>query len=569
MRSSLRVLLFSSLVFASPTLAAEPPHAGGAHQHYARDAKADVPAPDGSMAPRLQNLGDHKFPVSTKNVQAQRFVNQGVNLAFGFNHAEAGRAFKEAARLDPNCAMAYWGQAWVLGPNINAPMDSSAEGSALELVKQAKAKSASATPRERAYIDAVAKRYSGSAAARVANDSAFATAMAGVARRFPADLDAQIIWAESAMDLRPWNYWRRDGSPQPGTLAIRERLESVLAQAPNHPQAIHLYIHLLESTPDAHLAEAPSDRLQKLVPGAGHMVHMPSHIYQRLGRYADAIKSNQLAARADEDYITQCHAQGLYPMAYYPHNVHFIWFAASVDGQSAVAIEAARKVAAQVPDSMLVPLPLLAGFRVVPYYALTRFGHWDEMLAEPKPSSPDKFLNAIWHYARGLALSAKGRRDEATKELDELRTIIAAGGLDYQMFSPNLARNILAIGPEVLAGEIAEARGDHESAIRSLERAVRLEDALVYTEPEEWHYPPRLSLGAALLAAGRPREAEVVYWEDLRKHPENGWALNGLAQALAKQGKDSEAAEVRARFDRAWVRADVKLNSSRFSAMTQ
>jgi tetratricopeptide (TPR) repeat protein len=325
----------------------------------------------------------------------------------------------------------------------------------------------------------------------------------------------------------------------------------------------------MESTPDAHMAEAGSDRLKTLVPGAGHMVHMPSHIYQRLGRYADAIKSNQLAASADEDYITQCRAQGLYPMAYYPHNVHFIWFAASVDGQSAIAIESARKVASKVSDSLLVGLPLLAGFRVVPYYALTRFGHWDEMLAEPKPSSPDKFLNAIWHYARGLAFAAKSQRDDATRELDALRTIATSDGLDYQLFSPNTAKNILAIAPEVLAGEIAEARGDHESAIRSLERAVRLEDALVYTEPEEWHYPPRLALAAVLLAAGRPREAEVVYWEDLREHPDNGWALNGLAQALAKQGRDAEAAEVRGRFERAWARADVKLAGSRFSAMTQ
>ena len=568
MRSTIRVVLLSSALFALPALAAEPPKSGGTHQHYGHDAKADMPAADGSLAPRLQNLGVHRFPVSTKNAKAQLFMNQGLNLAYGFNHAEAGRSFKEAARLDPECAMAYWGQAWVLGPNINAPMDSSAEAPALELAKQAKAKSASATPRERAYIDALVKRYTGSAAARAANDSAFATAMAAVARQFPADHDAQIIWAESAMDLRPWNYWRRDGSPQPGTAAIREKLESVLAKAPSHPQAIHLYIHLLESTPDAHLAEAPSDRLYPLVPGAGHMVHMPSHIYQRVGRYADAIKSNQKAALADEDYITQCRAQGLYPMAYYPHNIHFIWFAASVDGQSALAIESARKVASKVPDSLLAGLPLLAGFRVVPYYALTRFGRWDEMLAEPKPSSPDRFLNAIWHYARGLALTAKGRRDEATKELDELRTIATAEGLDYPMFSPNTAKNILAVAPEVLAGEIAAARGDHESAIRSLERAVRLEDALVYTEPEEWHYPPRLSLGAVLLAAGRAREAEVVYWEDLRKHPENGWALNGLAQALAKQGRDTEAAEVRARFDRAWARADVKLAGSRFSAMT-
>jgi tetratricopeptide (TPR) repeat protein len=293
---------------------------------------------------------------------------------------------------------------------------------------------------------------------------------------------------------------------------------------------------------------------------------MPSHIYQRIGRYADAIKSNQMAAAADEDYITQCHAQGLYPMAYYPHNVHFIWFAASAEGQSKLAIESARKVAAQVTDSVLAGVPLLAGFRIIPYYALTRFGHWDEMLAEPRPSTPDKFVHAIWHYARGLSFVAKARRDDATRELDTLRTMLAAGGFDYSLFSPNTATNILSIAPEVLAGEIAEARGDHDTAIDHLEKAVRYEDALVYTEPEEWHYPPRLTLGAMLLAAGRAREAEVVYWEDLKKHPENGWALRGLADALTAEGKADEAAEVRGRFERAWARADVKLGGSRFSA---
>ena len=563
MRHLLRVLALAIL----STLFDAAAHAqSGSHQHYGHDAKADQAAPDGTMAPRLQNLGDHKFPVTTKSSKAQLFVNQGMNLAYGFNHAEAGRSFREAARLDPNCAMAYWGQAWVLGPNINAPMDAASEQPAKELAAQAVRLRASVSPRERAYIDALAKRYTGDAAQRTANDSAFATAMAAVARRYPTDHDAQIIWAESAMNLRPWNYWRRDGTPYPGTVAIRERLEAVLAKAPNHPQAIHLYIHLMEPTAEAHLAELPSDRLQTLVPGAGHMVHMPSHIYQRVGRYADAIKSNQLAATADEDYITQCRAQGLYPMAYYPHNIHFIWFAASADGQAELAISSARKVASKVPDSLLAGLPLLGGFRVVPYYALTRFGKWDEMLAEPKPSSPDKFVNGIWHYARGLALAAKGRRDEAMRELDQLRTIARSDGMDYPMFSPNLAKNILAVGPEVLAGEIAMARGDHAVAIDHFNRAVRLEDQLVYTEPEEWHYPPRLSLGAALLAAGRAGEAEVVYWEDLRKHPGNGWALKGLADALTAQGRSDEAADANARFEKAWARSDVKLPSSRFAA---
>ncbi len=560
MRNPIRALVLVSMLAAAAANAQTT-----VHQHYAHDARADVPAPDGSTAPRLQNLGRHRFAVTTRSAQAQRFIDQGMNLAYAFNHAEAGRSFREAARLDPACAMAYWGQAIVLGPNINAPMDTSDERKAHALVAQALERRRGASVREQAWIEALAKRYAGDAAKRVAGDSAYAEAMAGVARRFPMDLDAQVLWAEAAMDLRPWNYWRRDGTPQPGTPAIRERLEAVLAKAPEHPGALHLYIHLLEATADAGLAEPAADRLLPLMPGAGHIVHMPSHIYMRVGRYADAVTANERAVVADEDYITHCRAQGLYPMAYYPHNVHFLWAAATMEGRSALAIASARKVASQVSDSVLTTLPLLGGFRVVPWYALTRFGHWDEMLAELRPRASDRYLLGTWHYARGLALIAKGRRDEAARALDTLRAIVAEKSLEFSLFSPNTAQNILSVAPEVLAGELAAARGDHDAAVRHLERAARFEDALVYTEPEEWHYPPRHALGAVLLAAGRAREAETVYWEDLRRHPENGWALRGLADALEAQGRTAEAAETLARLARVWSRADVELPGSRFA----
>jgi hypothetical protein len=533
------------------------------HQHYGHDPRADRPAPDGSTAPRLQNLGRHRFPVTTRSPLAQRFVDQGVRLAYAFNHAEAGRAFREAARLDPRCAMAFWGQALVLGPNINAPMDPADEPRARDLARAAMDRAASASPRERAYIEALARRYPGDPAHRVAGDSAYAAAMDDVARRFPADLDATVLWAEAAMDLRPWNYWRPDGTPQPGTVRIRERLEAVVARAPEHPGALHFYVHLVEATSDARLAVPAADRLLTLMPAAGHMVHMASHIYQRVGRYAESSRSNELAILADEDYISQCRAQGLYPMAYYPHNIHFLWAATTMEGRSAEAIRVARKVAAQVSDSALASLPLLAGFRVVPWYALTRFGRWDEMLAEPRPATGDRFLLGNWHYTRGLALLARGRRDEATRALDSLRAIARGEGLDHTLFSPNTARRVLAIAPHVLAGEIAASRREHDAAIRHLEAAVRLEDGLTYTEPEEWHYPPRHALGAVLLAAGRASEAETVYWEDLRRHPENGWALRGLVEALAAQGRAAEAAEARARFERAWARADLALPGSR------
>ncbi len=534
------------------------------HKHYEHSPEADQPGPGGELAPRLQNLGSHKFPVTTRSPKAQSFIDQGVNLAYGFNHAEAGRAFREAARLDAGCAMAYWGQALVLGPNINVPMSPDDEPKAYEAAQKAVSLKAKASPRERAYIDAVAQRYSGKASDRAARDRAYAEAMKDVARRYPDDLDATTLYAEALMDLRPWNYWTPDGRPYAETPEILASLEKVLSRSPNHPGANHYYIHALEATKQPEKAEAAADRLLKLMPGAGHMVHMPSHIYQRVGRYADAASSNQEAIKADEDYIAQCRAQGLYPMVYYPHNIHFLWYAATAEGRSQVAIDAARKMASQINDQALDTLPLTAAFKVVPYYALSRFGKWDEVLAEPAPADRHVFLKGVWHYARGLALSAKGRLDEADKELAEVKRIAADPALNYTLLSPNTAAAAFAPAPEVLAGDLAAKRKEWDAAVAHLERAVRLEDSLVYTEPEEWHYPSRQALGAVLLEAGRPREAETVYWDDLRRHADQGWSLYGLAQALRAQGKQDAAAAAQQRFDKAWARADVKLTASRF-----
>ena len=367
------------------------------------------------------------------------------------------------------------------------------------------------------------------------------------------------------MDLRPWNYWTGDGRPYPGTEEIVATLEKVLARNQNHPGANHLYIHAVEATKSPERAEAAADRLGTLMPGAGHMVHMPSHIYQRVGRYADAAAANVAAAKADEDYISQCRAQGIYPMAYYPHNIHFLWYAATAEGRSEVAIEAARKTAAQVADEQLDALPLLGAFRVVPYYALARFGKWDEVLAEPVPADRHLYLKGVCALRpRPGPPRARASLDEAEKELAEVRRIAADKALDYTLFSPNTAAAIFAPAPEVLAGELAARRKQYDIAIAHLERAVRLEDSLFYTEPEEWHYPARQALGAVLLEAGRAREAETVYWDDLRRHADNGWSLFGLAQALRAQGKKAEADAVQARFDKAWGRADVKLSASRF-----
>jgi len=553
------------LAVALAPLAATPLRAqanGPSHKHYEESPQAAQPSASGELAPRLQNLGIHTFPVTTKSKKAQLFMNQGLNLTYGFNHAEAGRAFREAARLDPNCAMAYWGQALVLGPNINARMDPNEEPKAQALAQKAVALRGKASPREQALIDALAQRYSGKADDRAARNQAYAEAMRKVAERFPSDLDIATLYVEAVMDLRPWGYWMPDGTPYAGTKEIVALTESVIRRHPQHPGALHLYVHLMEPTAPGR-AEAAADALRPLMPGAGHLVHMPSHIYQRVGRYADAVKTNQDAALSDEDYITQCRVQGFYPMAYYPHNVHFIWFAATMDGRGQLAIESARKVAGKVTDQALKELPLLAGFRVVPYYALTRFGRWDEMLAEPAPPADNLFMVGVWHYARGLSFLGKGRALDAEVALAEVRRIAADKSLEFPLFSPNLGSSILAVAPEVLAGELAAARKDWGTAIAHLERAVRLEDSLVYTEPSEWHYPPRHALGAVLLAAGRAREAETVYWEDLKRNPENGWALFGLARAIEAQGRADQAALVRARFEKAWARADVKLTASR------
>jgi tetratricopeptide (TPR) repeat protein len=538
------------------------------HQHYQRPPAYDqVAAPGMPLAPRLQNLGSHTFTVTTSSERAQLFINQGLNLAYGFNHAEALRAFAEAARLDPSCAMAHWGQALVLGPNINAPMNADDEPKAFAAVQKAMALRAGASEREQGYIEALAKRYTGNAADRQTADRAFAHAMSELVDDHPEDLDARAIYAEALMDLRPWNYWTRDGQPYDETREIQKSLEYILAKNPNHPGALHFWIHLWEPTDTPERAEAEADRLLPLMPGAGHVVHMPAHIYQRVGRHADVVKSNQLAVQADEDYIAQCRAQGLYPLGYYPHNIHFIWMGATASGQRKVALDAARKVAAAIPAEALGSVPILQGFLVVPYWAMVRFGEWDAILADKGPRHDTVFTRGAWRYARAMALTAKGRLTDADAELARLRTLVNDPSLKSQVtFSTNTGYAILRIAPEVVAGEIAARRKQWNTALLHLERAVRYEDGLIYQEPADWHAPVRQNLGAVLLAAGRPDEAEAVYWEDLRKNPGTGWALYGLLQALKAQKKTDDAALVESRFKAAWKDADVTLTASRIGS---
>ncbi len=542
------------------------PRAAG-HVHDPRALEADPATATAPIAPVLEGLGELHFPVTTSVLDSQRFFDQGLRLTYGFNHSEALRAFKEAVRLDPANAMAWWGWALVLGPNLNLPMVPEMAPRAWRAISAAMERRGGVSERERAYIEALARRYSAEPGAeRSVLDRAYAEAMGELVERYPDDLDAATLYAAALMDLTPWDYWYPDGGAKPGTERFLGVLESVIDRDPDHIGALHYYIHAVEAR-HPERGEASADRLAGLAPGAGHLVHMPSHIYMRLGRYADSWESNVKAVEADEAYITQCRAQGIYPLAYYPHNIHFLAWAAMSQGRSAAALEASRKVAAAIPQTLAADKNLWAIYETFlsqPLYALVRFGRWQEVLAEPKPALDSRFMTGVWHYARGLAFVHTGRPRQARKELAALTEMRRAMATVEQYIGFGPAHTLLTIAEEIVAGELEARRGDYPLALAHLERAVRLEDGLLYNEPPDWYFPVRHLLGAVLLEAGRPAEAEVVYWADLRRNPGNGYSLFGLAESLAKQGKHELAEEMRRRFDEAWSEADVALTSSRF-----
>jgi tetratricopeptide (TPR) repeat protein len=454
--------------------------------------------------------------------------------------------------------MCYWGIALAHGPHVNAPMDSASGAAAYAAVQQALARKAHASARERGYIEAVSRRYEAVPLANRARlDSAYARAMAKLAKADPSDLDAATLYAEALMDLRPWNYWRPDGTPYPGTLEIGRQLRRVIAADPNHPGACHYYIHAVEAV-DPKAALPCAERLARLMPGEGHMVHMPGHIYIRVGRWSDAVKANQHAIHTDEVFIEGQRPQGVYPLAYYPHNIHFLAFASMMAGRSAQAIEASNTLTSKVNLDAARQVGLLQ--EMLPYHALmlTTFGKWDEVLAEPLPPEDIRFSYAMASYARGVAHSAKGQWAEAQTALDTVTAINAAtpDGVDGKM--------ALSIAVHALSGEIATRQSDLDAGINHFREAANIEDVVLYFEPPKWYYPIRHSLGAVLLKAGHHAEAEKVYREDLRRFPENGWSLFGLAQVLQAQGKNTEAAEAEARFQRAWASTDVTLPASRF-----
>jgi len=535
------------------------------HVHHLLVILVALDRPPRDTVPLYTDLGDHHVPITTPVSLAQRYFDQGMRLLYGFNHGEAIRSFNHAAQLDSNCAMCYWGVAYAYGPHVNAGMDSAAGLAAYQAIQQALARERAASPRERAYIDALAKRYAPiPPAERAALDAAYAAAMGDVVKRYPNDLDAATLYAEALMDKRPWNYWdKKTGEPYPGTSEIVGQLERVLRSDPRHPGACHYYIHAVEAVaPEKGVPCA--ERLAALMPGAGHLVHMPAHIYIRVGRYADAIVANERAVHADQVFIEGQKPQGLYPLAYYPHNHHFMAFAAMLAGRSALAIEAAKRTAATTPVAVAKRVPLLEPYLHYTYLTLVTFGRWDELLAMPLPPADLAYSRAMAQYARGVALAATRRFAEAQAALDTLKRIAATATRGYASAGWTTPRTNLRIATHALAGEIAARRGALDEGIARFRAAMKIEDDQVYTEPPDWYYPIRHSLGAVLLRAGRPVEAERLYREDLKRFPENGWSLLGLAQALRAQGKSAEAADADARFARAWAGADVTLTASRF-----
>lgn len=521
--------------------------------------QADTP-----LAPLLTNLGTWQRPVASSSERAQQYFDQGLRMLYAFNFLEADRSFREAARLDPKMAMAYWGQAMALAPNINAPMPDRDGRTAYSAGRQALRLKGQAHEADRALIDALVMRFAPDGKGdRAALDRAYAEAMTAVAGRYPDDADAGTLAVAAFMQTTAWDYWLPDGSPKPGVTEAMATLERLIARHPTNPGVHHYYIHLVEAS-DTHVrkAEPSADALFDMMPGAGHIVHMPSHIYLRVGRYEDAIRANERAARADEEYIAQCRAQGHYPVAYYPHNIHFLWAAATIEGRSDMALDAARKVADKVPHHLGGQLPWTHDFPMIPLYAMVRFGLWEEILSEPKPHVDAPYPNAIWHYARAMAKVARGETDSARDELKKVETIRKNPAFEKELADAPLAQNV-DIALEEIRAELAAREGHLDQAIAFATKAVELQDAQAYNEPETWHRPTRLLLGALLLEARTFGEAEAVYLEDLRRHPETGWALVGLRDSLAGQGRTEEAADADARFRKAWARADFALESSR------
>jgi tetratricopeptide (TPR) repeat protein len=502
----------------------------------------------------MSGLGNATLKVTTSSKLAQQFFDQGYRLAWGFNHDEARRAFRKAQQLDPQCAMCFWGEAWVLGPNINSPMDVKAYPPAVEAMQSAQRLAARATPREQALIDALAKRYQPEAPAdRAPLDNAYADAMRAVASRFPKDAEVATLYADALMNVAPWDYWESGGRQlRPKVADLVPTLERVLKRNPDHAGAIHLYIHAVEASDNPKRAEPHADRLAKLTPSAGHLVHMPSHIYFVLGRYKDSLALNMRAVQVDEAYIQAHKPSGVYPLGYYPHNVHFVMVSAQMGGDGKAVLASAGKLAGLIPAEVAAEALMLQPIKAAPYFAHAQFADAETIMKLPQPEKNLPYIEAAWRYARGTALAQRNDGQGARRELAEIERILQS--TDYKPFDAWKipAREVTQIAAHVLRARIAQAAKDYDTAVRELEVAIKLQDALPYMEPAYWYYPVRQTLGAVILMKGDTRAARDAFGESLTRTPNNAWALYGLQQAYAREGKKREAKAVEARFRSAW-----------------
>ena len=512
------------------------------------------PASDGTP-PLYKDLGTLHVPISTASPRAQAYFDQGMRLTFGFNHAEAARAFRAAQQLDPHCAMCYWGEALVLGPNINAPMFPQAAVPAAAAAASAITLSARATPAEQALIRAVARRYLPDPPAdRAPLDKAYADAMADAARAFPNDDTIQVLFAESLMDLSPWDYWAAAGStPKNRTAEMVDALERVLERNPTHPGAAHYYIHAMEASSHPDKALPAARVLARQIPGAGHIVHMPSHIYYRIGLYKDALQSNLDAIAADERYFRSSDSDPVYKGAYYPHNIHFVMVSALMGGDGKTALEAAAKLDKSLGTELVSEFAGLQPVKSAPYFSHVQFSSPDVLVALPDPGPDFVLVRAMWHYARAIGFARKGALADSQKEIDAITAIERTADFKPITDWAVPAKEIVHTARAVATGRLADAKGDLPAAINAYQEAVAVQDALPYTEPPYWYYPVRQSLGAALLRAGQLDAAEQVLRASLARTPSNGWALSGLIEVYRKRGDAAALAAARKRFDTTWL----------------